>query len=918
MTYAFSVAADATDGYAVTSALDAAHAALGDEASVVALAPEHLDPGVAYAFTVRRPRSFAGGTSAASAVVEKTQHPTPTVRALGGSSRVTRRSEPTRLEVEARAPSHACAALNASDVGAGMSFAWTLVGGPCSSRPIFPRRRRATRTSPRRERARCTCRRTSFARETYRWRLRTTLDVNPARFFTDTFVTLDVASESARRRRRRGNVRRRVPQRAARPARGRARPGRRDGRAWGAVPVHVRVVVRHARGRRVRREPRQRSRVVSLERADGDVSRGDVSRRGRVRLHRERRARTRRRRTRRHRVHDGSYRGGTGDVDRRGRADARAVAPRRGSAGGRRRGVVARRASREGVRLRRRRRHVRRDVVVRRGRFDRSHRARRRGGDGSRESHPRRQTGRARARGRDLAFRASAGGSAAGLVADVVFDVNAPPRGGRVVAEFTASRADQPVADEDADAVAALGFARVTIRASQVGDDARTRPSREFYDVGADGSLAPLGPTTSSNAVDAWLPSGTRVIRARVADALGAATFADATVTVAPAPAPSPPPPPSPHPPPYTGTRSSGTVPPPPREGDDSSPRPRPRPRPRTTSRRLWSTWRFCFAPATGGEGPATRAAQVAKAYADRYAATTPGVVVPDCAGLDPIAEHHAEVARAIRDARDATARTTPGVTMTLCAAAALTGDPTTITASTMANLGATFAAEAAAATTPDLDAVTIAPEGVRCAATLASNLLAAVESGCAPSTSVPEESTATALSAAFDLALTSAARALVPGGAHISAHAAHVSAAVGAAEPSAAVGFPLAVSAPAIDDSDAASATFGLDRAAAGASFVGGDGVLVARVSRFRLGTVVDQAASASAGERLASEFATIRVAHPDVDAFVASRDAPSKSRSGSERRRETRRRTPEGYRPFGFTTRDSGRASTPCSGRV
>ena len=45
MTYAFSVAADATDGYAVTSALDAAHAALGDEASVVALAPEHLDPG---------------------------------------------------------------------------------------------------------------------------------------------------------------------------------------------------------------------------------------------------------------------------------------------------------------------------------------------------------------------------------------------------------------------------------------------------------------------------------------------------------------------------------------------------------------------------------------------------------------------------------------------------------------------------------------------------------------------------------------------------------------------------------------------------------------------------------------------------------------------------------------------------------
>ena len=96
MTYAFSVAADATDGYAVTSALDAAHAALGDEASVVALAPEHLDPGVTRVYRSRH--GFRGRDVAASAVVEKTQHPTPTVRALGGSSRVTRRSEPTRLE----------------------------------------------------------------------------------------------------------------------------------------------------------------------------------------------------------------------------------------------------------------------------------------------------------------------------------------------------------------------------------------------------------------------------------------------------------------------------------------------------------------------------------------------------------------------------------------------------------------------------------------------------------------------------------------------------------------------------------------------------------------------------------------------------------------------------------------------------
>ena len=368
--------------------------------------------------------------------------------------------------------------------------------------------------------------------------------------------------------------------------------------------------------------------------------------------------------------------------------------------------------------------------------------------------------------GTRYAFRASAGGSAAGLVADVVFDVNAPPRGGRVVAEFTASRADQPVADADADAVAALGFARVTIRASDWGDDAArallvrilrrgrgriARAARAHDLVQRRGRVASFG-----NARDSRARRG----RARRGD------FRRATVTVAPAPAPSPPPPPSPHPPPYTGTRSSGTVPPPPA-----------RRRRLLTASASASASAYDVAealdylevllrPATTTSDHA-RAAQAAKAYADRYAATTPGVVVPDCAGLDPIAEHHAEVARAIRDARDATARTTPGVTMTLCAAAALTGDPTTITASTMANLGATFAAEAAAATAPDLDAVTIAPEGVRCAATLASNLLAAVEAG-ARRRRASGESTATALAAAFDLALTSAARALVPGGAHI------------------------------------------------------------------------------------------------------------------------------------------------------
>ena len=161
MTYAFSVAADATDGYAVTSALDAAHAALGDAASVVALAPEHLDPGVTYVlpFASRISRADVVGV----AVVNKTQHPCRRFARSAGLARDAAIRTDAAGGGGARAQSRV---RGVERVGRRreMSFAWTLVGDPCSSRPIFPRRRRATRTSPRRERARCTCRQTSFAR----------------------------------------------------------------------------------------------------------------------------------------------------------------------------------------------------------------------------------------------------------------------------------------------------------------------------------------------------------------------------------------------------------------------------------------------------------------------------------------------------------------------------------------------------------------------------------------------------------------------------------------------------------------------------------------------------------------------------------------------------------------------------------
>ena len=300
--------------------------------------------------------------------------------------------------------------------------------------------------------------------------------------------------------------------------------------------------------------------------------------------------------------------------------------------------------------------------------------------------------------GTRYAFR-PAGGSAAGLVADVVVDVNARPAADasspswrRLVRAPARTRTRTP---------SRARFRAVTIRASDWGDDARTRLLVRILRRGfRTESLAPLGPHTSSNAIDAWLPSGTRVIRARVADARARRRPPDATVTVRRRRA-RPPPPPSPSPAAVHRHAILRDGPHPPRERTGRETAPSAPASASAYDRGGFGLLEALLRPATRTSTTRARA-QAAKAYADRYAATTPGVVVPDCAGLDPIAEYHEEVARAIRDARDATARTAPGATMTLCAAAALTGTRRRRQASTMENLGATFAAEAAAATAPD------------------------------------------------------------------------------------------------------------------------------------------------------------------------------------------------------------------------
>ena len=562
MTYAFSVAADATDGYAVTSALDAAHAALGDEASVVAPAPEHLDPGVTYAFTVRV-TDFAGVDVDGVRRCRKDAASDATVRALGGSSRATRRSEPTRLEVEARAPSRRVRGVERVGRRRGDVVRVDPRPGPVLGRVRFshddgarraPRHdanaravRAAKRPSGRRTAGDSGRRSTSTPRDFSRIRLSRWMprveSVDVAAAAGTSVVAFHNAPLVL-------SVDARDPDDAA-DARGVPYPftyawscATLVGDACDVNPARVpesfhssAPTVTFPAGTfhvgdafvftaNVAREPVAVGRDVTVSttvrivegpatstvagaptpappaRVEGPP--GESSRR--------------RRASPRARVHDCAGDEGTcgvtwscveGDL-----TDPTALAA----------------AVETGLEN-----HI---LAV--------------------------KTGRARAR--DEIRVAPPPADPRRDSSPTSSSTSTPrPAAGRVVAEFTASRADRPVADADADAVAALGFA---------GDDSRVGLGRRrahapfSYDpthVWARTDRSRRSTNNLSNAVDAWLPSGTRVIRARVADALGAATTADATVTVRPgaralaAAAARPP-----YPPPHTGTRSSGMVPPPP------------------------------------------------------------------------------------------------------------------------------------------------------------------------------------------------------------------------------------------------------------------------------------------------------------------------------------------------------------------
>ena len=212
LAYQFSVSASAEtetalDGYAVTAALKTAAADAAAAANpgtpdasypVVRLDSTALDPGVVYTFTAKV-TDFVGNVAFAAVAVNKTMYPMPVARVSGvsglGNVRLARRADDLIVEAEAHLPSHACSSLRQDEVGHELTYNWQLVDGPVLAAADFPTDAlRKTHLRTLTGRALFVPRRTLRAGETYTWRLRTALALNPARFFTDAFVVIKAES----------------------------------------------------------------------------------------------------------------------------------------------------------------------------------------------------------------------------------------------------------------------------------------------------------------------------------------------------------------------------------------------------------------------------------------------------------------------------------------------------------------------------------------------------------------------------------------------------------------------------------------------------------------------------------------------------------------------------------------------------
>ena len=431
--------------------------------------------------------------------------------------------------------------------------------------------------------------------------------------------------------------------------------------------------------------------------------------------------------------------------------------------------------------------------------------------------------------GQRYVFQAKGTGTAEGLTAETVVDVNVPPRGGRLVAEQV-----------NVSKWAGLGVGKFTLRAVGWSDAPEHYPlSYAFYFTTAGtNERRPLSNRQSAASVTALLPHGTHVLEVWVADAYGAASSATATVTVSP--------------PAATGRR----------RGLLQSVTPATDYQQLAIARLLLTE---LVRPAVN-LGVAPQVFQAAYVYAARFAKTPSGAVIGGCAAPGTMATEHAEVAAALRSARDSSPRTGPGVTQALCAAAPLASDVALLSQSGAADVAGVLALDAAAASAaggPELDGL-----GLACATELASNLIAAEVSGCFGSPP-PAASRGSVSNAVYGLAA-AAGRGLLPGALPLVHDATHLALAVRSAEPSAGVGVPLIVEAP----GGKAKATYALASEKTGGGFTGGPGAMVVSVAHFREGSPVSAAAAASMGERLVSNYTTLGLSHPDAAAASAAVD--------------------------------------------
>jgi len=951
LTYAFSVSADATDGYAVTKALDdAANAAAaanpgnpGASYPVVRLTSAELDPGVVYTFTAKV-TDFVGNSATATVSVNKTMYPLPNARITGvsgiGNARVVRRADDLTVEAEAHLPSHQCAALRQDEVGDSLTFSWQLVDGPVLANSDFPSDAlRDAHAKTRTSRALFIPRRTLRAGETYRWRLRTSLAINPVRFFSDSFAVIQAESSPIEAGAESG-VNRHLFADApvvlrvdpfdpddARDATGAPYPftvrwsceafvsttyessesnDDADGTASSSgdttnvgttcgdlvkggfpssylegkkevvfPPGSLAPGVTYHFGVSVSKEPLLANvrRSVSLEMRVTVLPTPTYLR-----------------------VRVNETTEGSGDEKIGALPTLRAFGPKSGAASVSERVTFRAAVSGCGARFK-----ADDDGVARRfgfAGFDFLH-ANGTAVDGFEvsESHQNNATNATNATnyaclgvtwscvegdlsffgaahlaalaetpltndalvlkpgvltpGTRYVFRATAtGGAAEGLFADVDVYANSAPRGGRLVVA--------PAPEETASVAAlaarrAMGYGAFALRALDFADRAEDYPlTYSFFLVTfVDGveTLTPLGATQSSNALETLLPAGDNEVVVRVADNKGATSdAARATVDFTNfAPPPSPPPPPSPSPPPFSGADSTGkrrallqVV----AENTDAS-------NPSSVYAKMEADDFIAgfVAPWTGvaDHGQLVRAASL---YAERsWLSSTPGVAVRGgCSvGLDALAEPHATVAAVITAARDVTARTAPGVEQSLCAAAALSGDPRMVSAAAFDALATTLREEAAFAFAERERAV-LTDASARCALTLASNLIAVARSGCFSMTEADLDAFGNGVVEATARAASARARSLVPGASEATARgfsfrATGVALDALALDPTVAVGggFPATL---ALDDGVAfdaktfASVTVDADPDAVGEAFLaanGADAAAAAFLTSFR-----------------------------------------------------------------------------------